>query len=191
MALRGPDEEEAVIRWGVADSKLVSDTRCRELARRIRAGLSHELVAIWPERYNELYRRLGNVNRILAWAHARALENLLGRVEAGVVVADQFAVSADRLAGALFERGRRVRLVQRHRAEGDPAVAAASVVARAAFLDALEALGGQVGVALPKGAYGVEAVAAEVARRGGVDALRRVAKLHFRTTARAGIVLDA
>lgn len=191
VALRTPAEQERVVGWGVADSKQLSDNRCRELARRVRAELPFELVVIGPERYNELYRSLRNVNRILAWAHARALENLLQRVEAAVVVADQFAVSPERLGRALFERGRRVHLVQRHGAEADPAVAAASVVARAAFLEALASLGQQVGVVLPKGAYEVEAAAAEVARRGGVAALRRVAKLHFKTTARVGIVPDA
>ena len=178
-------EQEARLQaLGVADSKKLSDSRCLELAAQLERLVPWERVAIFPARYNQLYRRLGNVNRLLAWAHARALENLLQRVgvEVAQVVADQFAVSPAVLEQARFARGRRVPLLQRHRAEEDVAVAAASVLARAAFLEGLQRLSRRAGVPLPKGATHVEAAARQVVARGGEALLGQVAKLHFRTT---------
>ncbi|HEY8486569.1 MAG TPA: ribonuclease HIII [Limnochordales bacterium] len=181
-ALVRPEQEQELARLGVADSKRLSDGRCRQLAEQLRAMVDWEAVTIFPARYNQLYARLGNVNRLLAWAHARALENLLQRVPVPMVVADQFAVSEQRLREALMQRGREVVLVQRHRAEEDLAVAAASVLARDLFLQGLARLSRLAGISLPKGATHVEQAARQVVARGGAELLRQVAKLHFRLT---------
>src|SRR5206468_3922074 len=82
----------------------------------------------------------GNLNRLLAWAHARVIENLLEQTPGcQEAVSDQFG-DARLLERALLERGRRISLTQRPRAESDPVVAAASIVARAEFLTRLAAL---------------------------------------------------
>jgi ribonuclease HIII len=179
-----PEGREALAALGVRDSKTVSDRRAQELAQRIRAAYPTAVVAIGPERYNALYASMRNLNRLLAWAHARAIENLLERVPGcREAIADQFG---DRrlLEEALLERGRRVALVQRPRAEADPVVAAASLVARAEFVRRLDALADRFGIPLPKGAGPpvLAAARAFVARHGAAE-LGKVAKLHFRTTA--------
>src|SRR5205814_473813 len=115
-----------------------------------------------------LWAKFGSVNRLLAWAHARAIENVIERApDATAAVADQFG-DESLIRNALFARGREVRLVQMHRAESDPAVAAASILARAEFLRRLERLARVAGTKLPKGASSqVEAAArAVVASRG-------------------------
>ncbi len=169
-------------RWGVKDSKRLTDQRVLDLESKIRASCRHAVVAIGPERYNELYEKMRNLNRLLAWAHARALENLLEGGECPRAIADQFGDERF-IRDALLSRGRRIQLEQRPRAEEDPAVAAASVLARAEFLKRLKKLSDSQGMNLPKGASdAVGAAAVRLVREQGPENLRKVAKWHFRTT---------
>jgi ribonuclease HIII len=172
--------------WGITDSKKLTDKRAATLAAKIvDAGIPHTVVAIGPEKYNQLYAKMRNLNHLLAWAHARAMENLLGSVEAEVIVADQFG-DASLIERALMEKGRTVKLFQMPRGERDIAVAAASVVARAEFLSRLKKLSLEIGITLPKGAGPpVDAAGAEVIRRLGVEKLTIVAKRHFKNTLKA------
>jgi ribonuclease HIII len=184
-AVCGAPQELAAL--GVADSKKVTDRRCALLAAEIGQRFPVEVVAVGPERYNELYSKMKNLNRLLAWAHARALENLLARVPVETVVADQFA-DAKVLAGALLERGARVQLIQAPRAESHPTVAAASMVARAEFVSRLAELGRRHGCTLPKGAGApVDQAGIELYRKGGLELLTQIAKLHFRTSQKIGV----
>jgi ribonuclease HIII len=181
-----PEGQDEVLReLGVKDSKRTSDARCRELAGTLkRAYPFHSVVAIGPEKYNELWAKLRNLNRLLAWGHARAIENVLERVPAGRAVTDQFG-DEKFVRGALLKRGREIELVQMPRAEEDPAVAAASILARAEFLTRLDGLSRDAGVDLPKGASAqVEAAAARLVREKGPDILDKFAKTHFKTTVR-------
>ncbi len=170
---------------GVMDSKSLTDARATSLAAEIRGAFPNEVIVITPKRYNELWSKMRNVNRLLAWAHARAIENVAERApEATAAVADQFG-DESLIRKALLERGRELQLVQMPRAERDPAVAAASILARAEFLRRLDALGREAGMRLPKGASAqVEAAARTLVAARGRDALADFAKLHFRTTTR-------
>jgi ribonuclease HIII len=184
-SVSGP--EDVLADLGVADSKTLSDRRCLLLAAQVHAHAAVETVVVGPRKYNELYARMKNLNRLLAWAHARALENLLARTSVDTVLADQFA-DARVLESALGERGSRVRLVQAPRSEVHPVVAAASVVARAEFLTRLADLGRRFDCVLPKGAGPpVDEAGRQLVRRGGVELLRQMAKLHFRTTQKIGV----
>ncbi len=171
----------AAARMGVRDSKKLTDKRAQEIAHDITRTFPHEIVRISPVKYNELYEKMGNLNRLLAWAHARVIENLVERTGAGLVVSDQFGNAAV-LENALMRAGQQVRLVQITQGERDLAVAAASILARATFLQRLDALSKEVGVALPKGATHVLPVGRQLYARGGLALLRQVAKLHFKTT---------
>lgn len=171
---------------GVRDSKTIrSDAQAGKMAGEIRTALAGRfaLVVIGPRAYNRLYARIGNVNRLLAWGHARAIENLLEKVPACPrAVADQFGPERQ-IRQALLRNGREIKLEQRPRAESDPAVAAASVLARAAFLDALRALAEKYGAPIPKGASAAVVTAAEaLVRKEGPAVLLETAKCHFRTT---------
>jgi ribonuclease HIII len=164
------------------DSKQISDGRIQEMAPLIRRLCKHSIVAIGPQRYNELYARIRNLNRLLAWGHARALENILEGTDCRLAISDQFGDERF-IINALLEKGKTVRLIQRPKAETDLAVAAASILARAEFLTRLKRLSSEVGIALPKGAsQAVEAAARAVVGKHGRERLAMIAKLHFKTT---------
>ncbi|HJN83678.1 MAG TPA: ribonuclease HIII, partial [Verrucomicrobiota bacterium] len=98
-------------------------------------------------------------------------------------VSDQFARNKATVQSALMEAGRQLELVQMHKAESDIAVAAASILARAAFVERLASLGQEFDLELPKGASSkVDAAGAAFLKKHGMNILGQVAKLHFRTT---------
>src|SRR6184192_1567341 len=170
---------------GVVDSKRISsDARIRALADTIRKtsqGLV-ETVLIGPAKYNELYEKFANLNRLLGWGHARVIENLLAR-KPGCVrsLSDQFA-DARVIKRSLLRHGRNIEIGQRPRAESDVAVAAASIIAREAFINWLERKGKELGLRLERGVSpGVKAAAKKLVDANGSEALRDVAKVHFRT----------
>lgn len=170
---------------GIQDSKRIgSDARIRDLANLIREtpGAVHSVVAIGPERYNELYRKFGNLNKLLAWGHARIIENLLEvRPECPRALSDQFANPA-LIKRALLDKGRGIQLDQRTKAESDIAVAAASILARERFIDWLGRHGKELQTLLPRGASAqVKAAARALVAAHGAQILGRVAKTHFKT----------
>ena len=170
---------------GVVDSKRISsDARIRALADMIRKSSQGlvETVLIGPAKYNELYGKFGNLNELLGWGHARVIENLLGR-KPGCQrsLSDQFA-DARVIQASLLRHGRDIVIEQRPRAESDIAVAAASIVAREAFINWLEQKGKQLGIQLQRGvSAAVKETAKKLVETNGPDALREVAKVHFRT----------
>jgi ribonuclease HIII len=179
---------------GAVDSKRIgSDERIVKLAAEIRQvrGLAWEVIAIHPERYNQLYEKFGNLNRLLAWGHARVIENLLERVpDCPRAISDQFANPVV-LQRALQERGRGIELVQRTKAESDPAVAAASILAREAFVGWLKAQGTRYGVEFPKGvSESVKQSARKLVDKHGTGILQLLCKAHFRTTTEVAPVFD-
>ncbi len=170
---------------GIQDSKRIgSDKRIRDLANVIRTtpGAIGDTVTIGPERYNDLYEKFGNLNSLLGWGHARVIENLLSRKpDCPRALSDKFA-DPSVIEKALLKQGQAIKLEQRTKAESDLAVAAASILAREAFIDWLERQGKTMGLKLGRGVSGdVKEVAKKVAENGGPEALRKVAKLHFRT----------
>ncbi|HCN78304.1 MAG TPA: ribonuclease HIII [Verrucomicrobiales bacterium] len=172
---------------GAVDSKQISsDQKIEKLAEAVRAipGLRWEVVQINPERYNALYEKFGNLNRLLAWGHAKVIELLLEKVpDCPRAVSDQFANPAV-LQRALQAKGRGIELVQRTKAESDPAVAAASILARERFVRWLRETGQSIGIALPKGVSpAVKESARRIVASRGADALTHFTKTHFRTTA--------
>lgn len=186
-----PDESAALdlMKYGVKDSKLIkNDQTILAVASKIRARLGDRMgmVTIGPEAYNRIYHAFGSLNRLLAWGHARALENLLNNVpECTSALADQFG-DEHLILNALNEKGRKIRLDQRTKAESDIAVAAASIMARAQFVRIMEKLGSEQGVSLPKGAGpAVDEIAAQLFHKGGAELLGKTAKMHFRNAYKA------
>ena len=169
---------------GIRDSKGIgTDKKIRELAEVIRkSGAPHERIVIAPEKYNQLYAKIGNLNRLLAWGHARIIENLCARVPSCPrALSDKFA-DARVLQKALMEEGRRITLDQRTKAESDYAVAAASILAREGFIDWLDRHGDELGIPLSKGVSAkVKESAARIATTYGAPMLSKVAKMHFKT----------
>src|SRR5256884_9749537 len=169
---------------GVVDSKRISsDARIRALGDTIRKTSQAlvETVLIGPAKYNELYEKFSNLNRLLGWGHARVIENLLAR-KPGCArsLSDQFA-DARVIKESLMRHGRNIVLEQRPRAESDIAVAAASIVAREGFINWLERKGKELDVRLERGvSQGVKETAKKVLEMGGPQALPEVAKVNLR-----------
>lgn len=179
-------EAAEAVRWGVRDSKELPESKILDLDRRIRETWPSEVVTVTAAMYNALYERERNVNAILGDAHARVIGRLCGRgrsrPEAAVV--DRFG-SEEHLLKRLSGAAKELKIVQRPHAESDPAVAAASVVARAAFVRGLRGLSRVYPFDFPFGA-GEEALEAAraFAREFGREKLPKVAKVHFKTTLR-------
>jgi ribonuclease HIII len=172
---------------GVMDSKRVtSAARIRKLAEAIRAtpGCTSDVVSIGPESYNRMHASFGNLNRLLAWGHARVIENLAAaRPDCPRTLSDQFA-RPEVLQRALRQKGLTITLEQRTKGESDTAVAAASILARERFIDWIDKTSAACGVKLPLGASdAVIQAGRELVARHGPEALGKAAKLHFRTTA--------
>jgi ribonuclease HIII len=179
---------------GVRDSKNIgSDKRIKDLAEIIRKtpGCVTTVVPIGNEAYNRLFLKLKSVNAMLAWGHARVIENLMAlqyQMKPAPVraISDQFAATGETVKKALMRLGRSIELIQRHRAEEDLVVAAASILARNEFITRLGKMEKQFGMVFPKGASElVDAAAKEFIAKDGVENLPKVAKMHFRTALRA------
>jgi ribonuclease HIII len=169
---------------GVRDCKLMNDSAVLMRAGHIQKITAHSVVVLMPEEYNARHDEEKNLNRILAWCHARAIEDVLEKVECDHVLTDQFG-DKRLVEAALMEKGRKVILEQRPRAEENIAVAAASVLARAKVLDVLRELGDEYGTEFPKGAgEPVDAAARGFVRAFGKGELRKVAKVHFKNAQR-------
>jgi ribonuclease HIII len=171
---------------GVTDSKKIkSDVKIAKLADQARGIVRgrFSIVPIGPDAYNRMYEKMRNVNRMLAWGHARAIENLLEKVgDCPRALSDKFANERE-IKRALMEKGRRIELQQRTKAESDIAVAAASILARDEFVRRLKRLGEDAGMELPKGAgEPVLKAGHRLAFEQGREVFARFAKLHFRTT---------
>lgn len=166
---------------GVKDSKLMTDTTIGKVSKHIRQDYVHHIVKINPLKYNELYAQFGNLNHLLAWGHATTIEQLVLKTNCHNVTIDQFA--AERVVITALKRKKlEVALTQRHRAEEDLVVAAASILARQTFLDGLQKLSEELGIKLPKGASAATINAGkELYRKLGREGLGRAAKLHFKT----------
>lgn len=178
------DTARALIDAGVGDSKKIADSKIKKLAATIRKmpGVEHEVIMIGPEKYNALYAKIGNVNRLLAWGHSAVIERLCEkRPDCPRALSDQFA-NPSLIRNALGERGRQIELQQRTKAESDVAVAAASILARDKFVWWIENTSEKLGLTIPKGASAaVRQAAGQLVEKHGKSVLGGLVKTHFKT----------
>ncbi|MFT4541574.1 MAG: ribonuclease HIII [Planctomycetota bacterium] len=180
-----PEQVEAVRAEGITDSKKLTDPRALQLGAWIREHLPFALAVLDPEDYNRTYASYRNLNPMLADLHAQAIRKLV-QPKMRVVV-DQFA-NERLMREALEDTG--VELFQATKGERNPAVAAASIVARQEFLVRLRELSERFDIELAKGAGAqVDRAGVNFARTHGIDGLGQVAKMHFKTLdkVRAGL----
>ena len=173
-------------RLGCRDSKAIpDDKKIHAIAEKIKktAGVVYEVICIGPRRYNELYAEIGNLNRLLAWGHARVIAALHEKVPACPrALSDQFA-NEWVLKRALGQRHIPVQLEQRTKAESDVAVAAASILARDRFVQWMQQTAAASGCPMPLGcAPHVTRAAQHFVATHGRERLQDVAKLHFKVT---------
>lgn len=167
---------------GVKDCKKITDNKVKQLAVEIKNICKFDVVIIGNAKYNELYEKFQNLNKMLGWAHARAIENLLNKTDCNYVITDKFADTKVMLS-SLMAKGKEIELEQRTKAEDDIAVAAASILARAEFINRINKLSKDHGMTLSKGASSQVLEQAKLfVEKKGADSLGQIAKLHFKTT---------
>lgn len=169
---------------GVKDSKTVSDWQIKALAKKIKriTNKNFDAVVILPDKYNKLHEKMGNVNKILGWAHARALENILNKCKAEDAISDKFG-NERLILDSLQEKGKNLNLYQTNRAERYVGVAAASILARDVVIRWFESNSKKIGFEIPKGASDlVEASARKIIKDFGEDKLKTLVKVHFKTS---------
>lgn len=174
--------EKLFIDLGIKDSKKISDKKILVLAEKIKANAVHSIVAISNTKYNELYNKIKNLNRLLAWGHARVIENICENHQCDYALSDKFG-DDNYIKNALMKNGRNITLKQMVRAESaDIAVAAASVLARATYIKKMEEMEIKYGIKFPKGCSDlVKNAAKEFVAKYGRDKLNEVCKTHFKT----------
>jgi ribonuclease HIII len=180
-------EEAALFRSrGVCDSKALTDTAIAKLASMIRDTLQDrcEVRVLMPQEYNSLYeenrRKHKNLNHLLGSLHARNIRVLLSKYNCPCIIVDKFGKDEYVLAElAGLEKSHQV--IQVTKGERDTAVAAASILARQAFVQAMEDMQRRFGIAFPKGAYlGISETMQQMIDRYGTEALVQVGKLNFK-----------
>ncbi|MEP2847449.1 MAG: ribonuclease HIII [Gilvibacter sp.] len=175
-------------RNGVRDSKKISDAKILKLAQMIKIVCrgQYAVIEITPGTYNNLYSTFKtegkNLNTLLAWGHAKAIEEVLLKVKCDYAISDKFADERFILS-KLQEKGRGINLIQEHKAESYTAVAAASILARARFLERMKKMSGEYKIDFAKGANPRVVDQAKVfVLEHGKEELSKVAKMHFKTT---------
>lgn len=166
---------------GIKDSKKLSDKKMINLAAEIKKTAPHSIIAISNSKYNELYSNMKNLNKLLAWGHARAIENILEHNACDFALSDKFG-DESLIKSALMRNGRNIQLEQMCKAESDIAVAAASVLARATFVQKLQKMEEDYGVKFQKGCSGLVKDGAKIfIEKFGKERLKEVCKAHFKT----------
>ena len=175
------DNRQKFIDLGIKDSKKLTDTKIVELAAKIKANSIHSVVVMTPLKYNELYAKFNNLNKLLAWGHARAIENILEKTTCKYALADKFG-DESLIQNALMKNGKTIKLEQMVRAESDIAVASASVLARAEFVRRMNDMSLKYENDFPKGVSEKVLFSARTfIDKYGYERLNEVAKMHFKT----------
>lgn len=177
------DEKSAKIfeELGIKDSKKITDKKILKLEPIIKENAPHSVIAISNGKYNELYSNIKNLNKLLAWGHARTIENILEKNECGYAISDKFG-NDHFIQDALMKKGQQIKLDQMVRGESDIAVAAASILARAMFVHKIQEMQTEYGIDFPKGcASQVKDCARVFIDKYGKDRLKEVCKTHFKT----------
>ena len=179
--LADENNTDTLIKAGIKDCKKVSDAQIPKLAAAIKNNCVFSIVTINPAKYNELYAKFGNLNKLLAWGHARTIENILEKADCEYALSDKFG-DEKLIKNALMGKGQNIKLEQKCKAESDIAVAAASILAREQFLKTMADFSKKYGVQIPKGCNSAVIDAAKsIAARFSKDELKNLVKTHFKT----------
>lgn len=169
---------------GVKDSKLLSDFQIKNLEEKILKLINkkYDTVVINPEKYNDLYKSFKNLNKLLGWAHSKAIENLTEKSNCFNVISDKFG-NEEIIKNELKRKKVIVNLYQTPKAERYTGVAAASILARSRVIDWFESKSKEIGFHLPKGGGEVVNLTAKrILKHFNEDYLLKIIKFHFRNS---------
>jgi len=175
---------------GVKDSKMLTDKEIRQLAPKIAATVPFQKLVVTPEKYNEIQPKY-NAVRMKVALHNQAiylLQQKIAPVKADGILIDQFTSEVN-YRKYLRQEKNQVTTDLHFITKGEQyhlAVAAASILCRASFLEELEMASKELGMLVPSGAGNKsDQVAAKILQQGGMDLLAKYAKLHFANTQKA------
>ncbi|WP_044894552.1 ribonuclease HIII [Bacillus alveayuensis] len=176
---------------GVKDSKGLTDEKIIGIAKQLIQKIPYSLLTLHNEKYNQLQASGMSQGKMKALLHNQAIIKLLDKIAPArpeAILIDQFVESSTYYN---YLKGKKTIVKESvyfcTKAEGlHVAVAAASIIARYAFLKAMDSLSQQAGMELPKGAGAkVDIIAAKLIETKGLSALGKYAKLHFANTEKA------
>ena len=171
---------EKLAQSGIQDSKTLSDKKIEQMCKTIYSLCTVESLVLSPLKYNELYPKFGNLNTMLAWAHATCIDNLLKKAPTETIIIDKFAHEGV-IKRAFTQKKIGVAPILRVRAESDVVVAAASIIARGLFVSNMHRLGCIAGLDIPKGGSAKATGAArQIMDQKGEGALKDFVKMHFK-----------
>ena len=175
---------------GVKDSKNLTDVQIQEIVPKIKALIPYKLLTLWPEKYNEV-QQTKNLNEMKALLHNQAIKLLYQQLNPETVQAvliDEFCTPKNYYR-YLQEQTTPLKSITYFKTKGEShhiAVAAASMIARDAFLTGLQTLSKEYGYKLLSGAHtDVDILASKILEYDGMEVLSKVAKLHFANTQKA------
>lgn len=184
------DQVAALKALGVKDSKALTDPQIVQLATQLKQTIAYRLLIVTPEKYNQIQPKYNAVHMKVA-LHNQAIYLLLNDIQPvkpDAIVIDQFTPEANYKKYVKNEQ-RQVTEPLYFTTKGEQyhvAVAAASIISRAAFLEELDKESKELGYTVPSGAgQKADQVAAKVLKQGGLPLLQNYAKLHFANTEKA------
>jgi len=169
---------------GIKDSKLISDNNIKIFEPKIKKIIdgNFEVIQINPEKYNQLYQSFKNLNKLMAWAHSKAIENLESKIKCGNVISDKFG-NEKLIKSELSKKNIEINLFQTTKGERFTAVAAASILARAKVIDWFYFKSKEVGFEIPKGGgTAVNNSAKRVIDQFNDKYLMKMIKFHFKNS---------
>ena len=177
---------KTIERLGVTDSKLLSDKAMLSLAPELEKSIDHESILISASRYNKAHDNGFNMNAVKAYAHNAVLLRLAKRHPSAELKIDQFC---DPLVYFHYlDKAKEVAKPILFKTKGElsfPSIAAASVLSRILFLREMEKLSRELGAKIPFGAgREVDEFAKKIVSEKGADALKAIAKISFKNTAK-------
>jgi len=169
---------------GVKDSKLISDNEIKKIETDVKKIIKSkfEIILINPEKYNLLFEQFKNLNKILAWAHTKAIQNLIESVNCNNVISDKFG-SERLIKSELAKKNIDINIFQTTKGERFTGVAAASILARAKVIDWFKNKSKEIGLEIPKGAgEQVNLVAQKILQKTDKEYLSKMIKFHFKNS---------
>lgn len=167
---------------GVKDSKELTDFQIDNIAQQIKTKYpnNYSIISIHPDKYNQLYENFKNLNKLLNWAHSKAIETLLNIIKTKNVIIDKF--SKEPLSISTKSEFENINFVQITKAEKYLGVAAASILARNEMNNWFRKKQSEGFDVLKGASFEVETSAKKIHSIHGNETLRNLVKLHFKTT---------
>ncbi len=176
---------------GVRDSKELTDAKIIEIAKQLVSFIPYSLLVLHNEKYNAFQEKGMSQGKMKALLHNKALSNVLKKLDPekpDAILIDQF-VEKNTYYKHIVKEKEIIKENVFFSTKGESvhlSVAAASIIARYAFLKQMDLLTEKTGMVIPRGAGAqVDIAAAKIIKKHGVNALNSLAKIHFANTEKA------